>query len=183
VNKLGTGLFINKKQKFKRQVLTEEKLDDKGARLEHTPRKSLKYLAQKTGVSKSSVRTATQLLNLRPYKTTVINALQPRDPASRVHFCSWILQSAVEGEIEPQLTFFSDVAWFHLLEHIIMQNDRYWSSQNQNLTHEVPLYQVKVDVCCAVSARIVIPAFLTKQLISKDTYVQRNSILYTSCDL
>jgi hypothetical protein len=39
-----------------------EKLDDIGARLEHTPRKSLKRLAQETEVSKSSARTATHLL-------------------------------------------------------------------------------------------------------------------------
>jgi hypothetical protein len=43
-------------------VLTEEKLDDIGDRLEHTPRKSLKCLAQETGMSKSSARMATQLL-------------------------------------------------------------------------------------------------------------------------
>jgi hypothetical protein len=43
-------------------MLTEEKLDDMGARLECEPRKSLKRLAQKTRVSKSSARTATQLL-------------------------------------------------------------------------------------------------------------------------
>jgi gamma-glutamylcysteine synthetase len=75
VNKLrSTGLLIDKKQKHKRRVLTEEKLDDIGARLEHTPRKSLKRLAQETGVSKFSARSATKLLKLRPNKTTVINA-------------------------------------------------------------------------------------------------------------
>jgi hypothetical protein len=43
VNKLRTmGLLIDIKQKHKRRVLTEEKLDNIGARLEHTPRKSLK---------------------------------------------------------------------------------------------------------------------------------------------
>jgi hypothetical protein len=48
VNKLRTiGLIINKK-KHKRQVLTEEKLDDIGAKLEHTPRKSMKCIAQET---------------------------------------------------------------------------------------------------------------------------------------
>jgi hypothetical protein len=63
VNKLRTtGLLIDKKQKHKRRVVTEEKLDDIGARLEHTPRKSLKSLAQKIGLSKSIARTATQLL-------------------------------------------------------------------------------------------------------------------------
>jgi hypothetical protein len=55
LNKLReTRLLIDKKQKHKRRVLTEKKLDDIGTRLEHTPRKSLKRLAQETGVSKSS---------------------------------------------------------------------------------------------------------------------------------
>jgi hypothetical protein len=63
MNKLRTtGLLIDKKQKHKRRVLTEEMLDDTGAGLEHTPRKSQKRLAQETGVSKSTARTATQLL-------------------------------------------------------------------------------------------------------------------------
>jgi hypothetical protein len=80
-------------------VLTE-KLDDIGARLEHTGRKSLKCLAQGTGVSKSGVRTATQLLKLRSYKITVTHALQLLNPASRVHFCSLFLQSVMVGEID-----------------------------------------------------------------------------------
>jgi hypothetical protein len=41
-------------------VLTEEKSDYIGARLEHTPRKSLKRLAQEIGMSKSSARAATE---------------------------------------------------------------------------------------------------------------------------
>jgi hypothetical protein len=37
INKLRTtGLLIDSKQKHKRRVLTEEKLDDRGARREHT---------------------------------------------------------------------------------------------------------------------------------------------------
>jgi hypothetical protein len=89
VNKLrSTRLLIDKKAKHKRRVLTEEKLDDTGARLEHTPRKSLKRLAQEIGVSESSARRATQLLKPRPYKTTILHALQPRHSAIRVRFCS-----------------------------------------------------------------------------------------------
>jgi hypothetical protein len=123
VNKLRTtGLLIDKKTKHKRRVLTEEKSDDTRARLKHTPRISLKRLTQETGVSKSSARTATQLLKLRPYKITAIHALQPRDPASRIRLCSWFLQSVVEGEIESQLAFFSDEAWFHLQCYINTQN-------------------------------------------------------------
>jgi hypothetical protein len=74
-NKLrSTGILTRKKQKHKRRVLTEEKLDDTGANLEHTPRESLKRLVQETGVSESSARTAIKFLKLRPYKTTVIHA-------------------------------------------------------------------------------------------------------------
>jgi hypothetical protein len=122
-------------------------------------------------VSESSARRATQLLKLRCYKTYVIHALHLLNPASRVHFCSWFLQSVVEGDIDPQLTFFSDEAWFHLQRYINMENNRYWRSQNPHLIHEVPHHLVKVGVWCAVSARrIVGPVFLTKQLIAKDMY-------------
>jgi hypothetical protein len=76
VSKFRTGLLIDKRQEHKRRVFTE-KLEDLGARLEHTPRKSLKRLAQETGVSKSGARSATQLLKLRPYKATVIHTFQP----------------------------------------------------------------------------------------------------------
>jgi transposase len=64
LNKLRTmGLLIDKKAKHKRRALTEE-FHDIGARLEHTrtPTKSLKRLAQETGVSKSSATMAAQLL-------------------------------------------------------------------------------------------------------------------------
>jgi hypothetical protein len=96
-----------------RRGLAEEELYGIGARLEHTHSISLERLAQETGVSKSSARKTTQLLKLRPCKTIVIHALLPRDPASRVDFCSWFLQSVVEGKIDLQLTFFSDEIWFH----------------------------------------------------------------------
>jgi hypothetical protein len=43
---------MDKKKTYKRQVLTEENLNIIGAGLEHTPRKSVKRLAQETGVSK-----------------------------------------------------------------------------------------------------------------------------------
>jgi hypothetical protein len=85
------ALLIDKKQKHMRQVIPENELDDIGARLEHTSRKSLKPLDQDTEVSKSDARTATQMLKVGPCKTVLIHALQPRDPACRYHFCSWFL--------------------------------------------------------------------------------------------
>jgi hypothetical protein len=72
-------------------VLTEEKLDNIGARLEHTPKKLLKHLAQETGVSESSARRATQFQKLRPYKGTVIHAIQLAGLIFAVGFCSLLL--------------------------------------------------------------------------------------------
>jgi hypothetical protein len=51
-------------------VLTE-KLDEIDARLEHTPRKLLKSLAQEPGMSKSRAS------KLGPCKTTIVHSLQP----------------------------------------------------------------------------------------------------------
>lgn len=104
-------------------MLTEEKWNDIETRLEHTQRKLLKRLAPKTGMSKSSAKTTTQWPKLRPYKATVIRALQLHNPAKRVHFCRWFLQFVVECDINPSMIVFSDKAWFHFQRHITMQNN------------------------------------------------------------
>ena len=54
-----TGSVQNKKPQVNKRVLTEEKLDEIGFRLEQSPKKSLRRLAQQVGVSKSSVQLAT----------------------------------------------------------------------------------------------------------------------------
>jgi hypothetical protein len=115
------GTLNRQETKHKRLVLADEKSDDTGARLEHTPRKSLKRLAQETGASESSARSWTQFLKLKTYKPPVIHALQPSDLARGVHFCSWFLQSVGEGEIDPQLILYSDEAWFNLQGYINTQ--------------------------------------------------------------
>ncbi|KAJ4436212.1 hypothetical protein ANN_18842 [Periplaneta americana] len=83
VNKVrSTESFLNKKHVQQRRVLTEEKLDEVGARLEDSPRKSLRRrrLAQEVNISKTSAFVATKLLKLKPYRVTVVHALQPQDP-------------------------------------------------------------------------------------------------------
>jgi hypothetical protein len=87
-----------------------------GARIEHTPRKSLKYLVHESGVSKCIVRRVTQMLKLTPYKT-VIHAIQSRDHVSWFHFFSLFPQSVDEGEIDAWLLF-SDEMCFHLHRYL-----------------------------------------------------------------
>jgi hypothetical protein len=90
----------------KNAVFTKGKLDKRGARLEHTPLKSLRHLAQETGISISSAAKATKLLKLWQYKATVIHALQPCDLANKINFCNFFLQSVHDSEVDPHLTFF-----------------------------------------------------------------------------
>jgi hypothetical protein len=71
-----TGSLVDKKPNRKRTVLTEEKLDEIGPRLETSPRKSLRRVAEETRVSKTSARRDTKLSQLRPYKTTVVHPLK-----------------------------------------------------------------------------------------------------------
>jgi hypothetical protein len=59
-----TGSVCDLKKKSKRIVLTEEKVRDIEARLQISPRKSLRRLAQETGVSLGSAFTATKLIKL-----------------------------------------------------------------------------------------------------------------------
>ncbi|KAJ4440888.1 hypothetical protein ANN_10735, partial [Periplaneta americana] len=85
VNKVRrTGSFLNKKCVQQCCVLTEGKLDEVGARLEHSPRKSLPRLAQEVNISKTSAFVATKLLKLKPYRS--------------VH----------NGDVDPLLRFFTD---------------------------------------------------------------------------
>jgi transposase len=72
VNKVReTGSLLDRKPELKRRVLTEEKLDEIGARLEHSPRKSLRRLALETGVSITTVRTAAKLLKQHAFENVM----------------------------------------------------------------------------------------------------------------
>jgi hypothetical protein len=71
---------------------------------------------------------------------------------------------AITGEIDPQLTFLSDEAWFYLLGYTNMKNNWYWRSMNLHLTYEVLLHPVEVGIWCTVSARIVEPVSFNKTI-------------------
>jgi hypothetical protein len=141
-------------------VLTEETLDEIGARLQHSPLKSLARLNQQTQVLKTTVWKATENLHLWPYKITQVQVIEECDYGRRTHFCNWLLQAVHDGVLYPKLTFFTDEAWFHLSGYISAQNNRYWSSINLKQTFEVPLCDQKIGVWCAITAlQIVGPIF------------------------
>jgi hypothetical protein len=112
LNKLRTtGLLLDKKQKHYHRVFSEEKLDDIGTKLEHTPRKSLKRLAQETGVSKSNTWTDTQLLKLSSESLSLVCCKGKKD------CCTCVFYETVNSEkyLRAQRTVFSTSVFCELL--------------------------------------------------------------------
>jgi hypothetical protein len=84
-------------------MFSEKTSDETGVRFEYSPQKSLRCLAQETRILKFPACTSSELLKLKPLKTTVVDELQPFD------FYNWILHN---GDIDPYLIFFSNKACF-----------------------------------------------------------------------
>jgi hypothetical protein len=133
--------------------------------------------AEETSVSKTSGRRATKLLQLRPCKTPVVDALKEHNPVSRIHFYNWFLQSLYDGEVDPQLVVFSSGTWFSLRGEVNYQNSRYWSAGNLEFIHELPLHDEKICVWCATSARRESSTISGKQLQRVNNVLR----LYTDC--
>jgi hypothetical protein len=50
------------------------------------------------------------------------------------------------------------------------KKNRYWSSENPHITHEVLLHPVKIGVRCGVSARRIVGPEFFNETIRKDIY-------------
>jgi hypothetical protein len=75
-------------------------------------------------------------------------------------FSNWFLQSIYDGEVDTQLVFFSDEAWFSLFREVNSQNNQYWSEKNPRFIHKLPLHDEKIGIWCAISAhRVIGPTF------------------------
>jgi hypothetical protein len=91
-------------------VLTEEKLTDIQVRLQLSPRKSLRRLAQETDVAYTTARRATKLLSFCPYRIQEVHRIKHTDFNLRIKFCSCLLCNVHDIMIDPNLFFMSDEA-------------------------------------------------------------------------
>ena len=94
--------------KTSNKFLSKEILDNTGARSEAPTRQSFRRLSQQTGVPMSSVKAATKLLRLKPYKFTAVLKLQDADCVATVQFCKWFCETVCSGEVNTLLTYFTD---------------------------------------------------------------------------
>jgi hypothetical protein len=61
--------------------------------------------AQETSVVKTSVQKAKKLIQLRPCKAMIIQALKQHDPVGRIYFFNRFLPSLHDGEVDPVVHF------------------------------------------------------------------------------
>jgi hypothetical protein len=100
-------------------VLTEEMLDSTGARLYHSPCKSLAQLAQQVHVSKTMAWRVTKSLQC---KIRQVQVIEEGVYERWTHFCNVSLWAVHDGVRDPHLTFCNDEAWFHLSGCISAKN-------------------------------------------------------------
>jgi transposase len=109
---------------------TPEVVADVAARMQQSPTKSLRRLAQETELSYGTCQKILKKdLDLRPYKIMAVQELLPRDFGIRVEYCQWFLNH-LNNNNTLDLTFFTDETWFHLSGYINKQNMRIWSAEN-----------------------------------------------------
>ena len=125
-----------------------------------TPKVSVRRLASRVGLSKSSThRILKRDLNLSAFKFKVSQKLSSADFEQREEFCKWFLQQCTNSPSFLSCVWWSDEAHFHLNGQVNRQNYRFWAERPPEEVLEAPLHSPKVTVWCALSAQGIIGPF------------------------
>jgi hypothetical protein len=98
VSKVRTiGILIDMEPKHQHWILTEEKLDEFGAQLEHLPCKSLKTPCTRNESIKRDIKNHYKITETTAYKITIVQSLQQCDSVARCSIFShwWYLKTIV----------------------------------------------------------------------------------------
>jgi hypothetical protein len=108
----------------------------------------------------------------RPYKAAVVmlcnHVTRLAELISAAGFCSQFMTV----KLTLIWLFLPDEAWFHLHGHVSSQNNLYWGSVNPYLIHEVPPYDVKVGMWCAVGVKRITGPIFYAETINSGRYVR-----------
>ena len=108
-------------------------------------------------------------LHLKPYKYQEYHKLEYHDYERRVDFAKWILSlhSATKFSL-----ICSDEAYFFLTLPINKQNNRSWLHEWPIDWIEVPLYDEKVLVWCAMSAEGILGPYFFEETVNQYNYLK-----------
>ena len=140
-----------------RSVCCDTKVQHIQDTIDISPSSSIRQVASQTGISKSSAQRMLRYdRGLKPYKVTLVQTLKEDDPARRVEFCEWFLETL---ELHPSFLdnlFVSDESTFQLNGTVNSQNYRVWGLENPHLIAETKTYSPKITMWIAMSSDEVI---------------------------
>jgi hypothetical protein len=113
-----------------------------------------------------------QVLNLKPYKTTLLQALNEDDPDRRMEFCEWILDSTQEDLILLDRILWTDEAMFQVNGRINRHNCVYWSDTNLHLIIEQELNVPQVIVWGGIWSNGVVGPYFFEDNVTSEKYLQ-----------
>ncbi|CAF4924080.1 unnamed protein product, partial [Rotaria sp. Silwood2] len=93
-------------------ITTEENMQLVSESYTLNPQKSQRHAAHDLDISRSSVRRIMKELNLKPYKSRLLQALHEDDPDRRLEFSQWALDSIREDPIILDRILWTDEAIF-----------------------------------------------------------------------
>jgi len=107
-------------------------------------------------------------LHLKPYRTREWHKLETHDYERRVNFATWFLS------LHRSVKFYMlccDEAYFFLTPTINKQNTINWLPERPAEGIEVPLYDQKVLVWCAISAEGIIGPYFFEESVNQHNYL------------
>jgi len=154
--KLETKGTLLRKHTGGRPKMSEEMMQNVKDRLLASPKKSLHWLSQESGLSRSTCQRAAKKAKLHVCCISVVHELKEPDQVKRVAHCRWFQTLFKENLGILDYTWFLDKAWFHLSGYVKSQNSHIWASENPNAIHEEPLHPEQIGVWCGMSWQHII---------------------------
>lgn len=127
------------------------------AYVEATPSSSCKQIEEATGVFKSDTQRILKKYKYHPYKSHIVQHLQPGDAERRMLFCQWYLQQIDTDESFGRLVIWSDESYFSSAGIFNRHNIRNWSTENHDLIFErAQQGRFGVGVSCFIFGRRIV---------------------------
>jgi len=126
--------------------MSEEMIQNVKDWLLASPKKSLHWLSQESGLPRSTCQCAAKKAKLHAYRISVVHELKEPDQVKWVAYCWWFQTLLKENPGILDYIWFLAEAWFHVSGYVNSQNSHIWASENPNAIHEEPLHSEKIDV-------------------------------------
>ena len=147
----------------RRSATNENNTIDVLAQMNVDPHLSIRTVAERIGVSQTSVFKMLHAEDFHPYKPFITQDLHAEDHDIRAEYCEIMLASIIISDTYHNNIIFSDEACFYLNGGINRHNCHYWSSTNPHWKMPLKIQgDPHVMVWCGLSStRIYGPYFLT----------------------